>query len=43
MHYLSLQDGDAVLREAEGFIQASELPEEKLRNFIPKYFRGSGR
>ncbi|MBW1837189.1 MAG: (Fe-S)-binding protein [Deltaproteobacteria bacterium] len=43
MHYLSLQDGDAVLRETEGFIQASELPEEKLRNFIPKYFRGSSR
>jgi heterodisulfide reductase subunit D len=39
MHYLSLQDGDGVLREADEFIQASELPEEKLRNFISKFFR----
>jgi len=43
MHYLSLQDGDAVLREAGECIQASDLPAEKLRNFIPKYFKGAAK
>jgi Fe-S oxidoreductase len=39
MHYLGLGDGDKVLQEAEGFIHTSELSEENLRNFIPKFFR----
>jgi len=37
--FLSYRDGNRVLAETDECIQRSELPQEKLRGFITKYFK----
>ncbi|MGD8256497.1 MAG: (Fe-S)-binding protein [Desulfobacterales bacterium] len=40
MRYLNYQDGQKVLREIEARLAEAELPVEKLKRFVPKYFAG---
>jgi hypothetical protein len=39
LRYFSYRDGERVLLEAGECLEASELPEAKLRNFLMKYFK----
>ena len=38
-YYLNLRDGSRVLQEVDDRIAAADVPADRLRNFIPKYFR----